>query len=596
MKLVMATIHLEESTRAVPLAAACLKAEAEPKHEVVLLDFTLDHSADEIAAGLLEVEDCQCIGFPVYLWNRQLVLDVIGLLRQSRPDLPLIAGGPDVTAAPAAFLENSGVDLVMQGEGEELITPVLDALEGGLPVPDLPGLSSRAHHSPVSAFCRDINTLQSPILSGALDLSKNRGLLWELSRGCPFACEFCFESKGSGRVRTFSSERIRAELEAIREGGIEQVFVLDPTFNVNRERVLSILEWIAELTPKTYYYFEIRTEFLDQETTEAFASVPCTLQIGLQSASPSVLKTINRKFNPREFRDKTALLGEAGVSFGLDLIYGLPGDTLQGFRDSINYALSLEPNHLDLFPLAVLPGTALYDRRKELMITAEASDPYLVQETPDFPPADLERAAALSRACDFLYNRNRGISWLSRVCYDLDLSGADLTERWLQAGWTDSEESENLKTFLKDQYNVQGKGELYPVIEDMLDYLDLLEDLEAGENSTTPEEQISLSDDTLLSLHSSCRIKTLHIHPAVVTAGFPGASEDLLTEAGEFRTLFWLRDFELCVDLLTEDEISVLNLLQKDGISYGELQRTSSLNEMNEFLISGILEAWLQIS
>ncbi len=587
MKVILATIHLEESTRAIPLAAACLKA-ASSRHDILLRDYTLDQSAAEIAEGLLYEPSTGCVGFPVYLWNRSLVLEIIKILKAARPELPLIAGGPEVTAAADSFLKESGIAAAMVGEGEVIIDPLLDALEAGETVPSIPGIVT-ANSGPSSpVFCLDINGLNSPILSGALDLSHNRGLLWELSRGCPFACEFCFESKGSGKVRTFALERIRAELEMIRDAGIQQVFVLDPTFNVNKKRVLTILEWIRELTPETYYYFEVRTEFLDEETALAFATVPCTLQIGLQSASTEVLKNINRRFDPDEFRSKTALLGEAGVSFGLDLIYGLPGDSLEGFRNSMDYALSLEPNHLDLFPLAVLPGTALYDRREELDMDADCDDPYIVRETPGFPAADMKKAGKLSTVCDRLYNQNRGISWLSRVCYDLDLSPVGLMD--LAESPVDEEFS--LPVFLESAYKKCGRESLFPVIEDMLGYLDLLEEIEQCESSYSPEGQIVLDDDLELHLHGSCRIGKFHLHPSVVTAGFPGASEDLMAEAGSFRTLFWLRDYELCVDLLSKEEEEILMLLKK-GVSLGVLK--NRFPDMEEFLLSGILESYIEI-
>ncbi len=586
MKVILATIHLEESTRAVPLAAACLKAAS--RHEIELRDYTLENGAEEIARELLADEGAGCIGFPVYLWNRSLVLETIKLLREARPELPVIAGGPEVTAAADSFLRESGITAAMVGEGEIITDTLLDALEEGAPVPSIPGIVTEGNFS-MPVFCHDINALPSPILTGALDMSRNRGLLWELSRGCPFACEFCFESKGSGKVRSFSLERVRAELEMIRDAGIQQVFVLDPTFNVNKKRVLTILEWIAELTPHTYYYFEVRTEFLDEETAHAFASVPCTLQIGLQSASSEVLKNINRRFDPDEFRYKTGLLGEAGVSFGVDLIYGLPGDSLKGFRSSIDYALSLEPNHLDLFPLAVLPGTALYDRREELDMDADPSDPYIVRSTPGFSADDMKKAAVLSSNCDILYNRNRGISWLSRVSYDLDQTPVQLLD---QMDSSVREDDFNLLSFLRQAYKGRGREDLFPVIEDMLNYLDLLEDIEQCESSTSPEGEVLLSDELTLQLHPSCRIGNFHLHPSVVTAGFPGASEDLVTEAGSFRTLFWLRDYELCVDLLNEEEEQILMKL-REGARLGDLKRSYPDND--EFLLSGILESYIGI-
>ncbi len=582
MKVVIVTIHLEPSTRAVPLAAACLKAEV-PEHDVLLINAYLGEDWKKKAGDILALEP-DLVGLSVYLWNRSSVLSLIGHLKKKKPGLPLVAGGPEVTAAPAAFLKESGIDAVMEGEGEPMMAPLLEALESNRGLPEIDGLRTGSYTPLRQAYCADLDTLNSPILSGALDLTENPGLLWELSRGCPFSCSFCFESKGSPRVRGFSLERIRKELVLIAEAGIEQVFVLDPTFNVDKERVLTLLEWFSELTPETYYYFEARSEFIDEETAEAFASLPCTLQIGLQSSSKEVLRNINRSFNPEEFAGKMRILGEAGVSFGLDLIYGLPGDSLEGFRKSLNYSLSLEPNHLDLFPLAVLPGTVLYDRREEFGLVSDKGDPYLVRETPDFSAEDIRAAARLSRACDALYNQGRGISWFSRALYDLKLTPVELLELWT--------EDESPSAFLERIYR-KTRAELFPVILDLLTFLDQLEEMEEAVPAVFPRQEIRITESGFFSLQDSARLNLYHLHPELVTNGFPGASEDLVVMSGEFRTVLWNREGEICAEILSPQEWKILQILDGKRASLDDLSCCGAKKELENLLMNGILEGYI---
>jgi hypothetical protein len=484
----------------------------------------------------------------------------------------------------------------MQGEGEVLINSVLDALSSSQPIPEIPGLWTPGFSPSFQGFCEDINKLESPILSGALDLRENEGLLWELSRGCPFACDFCFESKGSGKVRYFSLERVRKELEKIGKSGIRQVFILDPTFNVNKKRVMTILEWIRELTPETYYYFEIRTEFLDEESAFAFSSIPCTLQIGLQSSDPAVLKEINRDFDPDMFKEKVSLLGDAGVPFGLDLIYGLPGDSLEGFKNSLNYALSLEPNHLDLFPLSVLPGTALYDRRETLKMTCDPHDPYQVRKTENFSVDDIERARLLSEHCDSLYNKSRGISWFNRVCYDLNLNPVQILEEWSEFMKNkDHSDKRRVLLFLKSLYRIHNSEGLFPVISDLFNYLDLLEELEQLEGSNPPDTHISINDETVLSLHSSVRFIDFNIPPDLILEGFPGGSAELMEVSGRYPALLWVRNHGVCMDILDTEERNILLSLKKKVQKISDLRESQSLSDLNEFLMNGILEGYIQI-
>ena len=595
MKIIFATVHLEPSTRAIPLAAACLKALIKG-HDVQLANLYMDQSSDEIAESLKQ-ENPDIIGFPVYLWNRELVIASAQKMKSQNPGLIILAGGPEVTAAPESFLSDSGVDYAMQGEGEEVIASLIDALAKGENPENLPGVWSARSNPERAAYCRDFNALPSPILSESLDLSQNSGLLWELSRGCPFACDFCFESKGSKVVRTLDPERIRQELQIIGESGIEQVFVLDPTFNVNKKRVLEILSLIGEFAPETYFYFEIRSEFLDDETVAAFSEIPCTLQIGLQSSNPETLKLVNRKLETRAFREKMALLSEYQISFGLDLIYGLPGDSLESYRNSLDYALSLEPNHLDLFPLSVLPGTVLYDQAESLGLHALPRDPYRVTGSETFSGDDLRKAASLSALADQLYNQGKGISWFNSVCRDLNLSGADLVEKWGAFRKQVAEESlfpGRIQAFLDEIYTDR---EAFRVRRDLLNYLEVLEILEnLEETAITPSEGVNLTEDSQICLYEGVLIRDFALEPALIPQSVYADLDEVFPflEKESASWIFWTREWEMCFEKLLPETADILKALETMR-SISELKKEFPQREtLMDFLTEGILEGYLQ--
>ncbi|HQO91589.1 MAG TPA: radical SAM protein [bacterium] len=149
-------------------------------------------------------------------------------------------------------------------------------------------------------------------------------------------------------MRTFSLERIKAELELFEKHNISQVFVLDPTFNKNRERAKKILKMITQTAPEIHFTFEVRTEFLDREMAKLFKSVNCGLQIGLQSSDPAVLSNVNRFINPSNFKEKIKILNSENIVFGLDLIYGLPGDTLAGHLTLKDFVKHFRPQRTDV--------------------------------------------------------------------------------------------------------------------------------------------------------------------------------------------------------------------------------------------------------
>ena len=153
---------------------------------------------------------------------------------------------------------------------------------------------------------KDLATLPSPYLDGSLDPSAYPGMLWELSRGCPFRCDFCFESRGTSGIRRVPMARVKAELLHFEACGVSQVFVLDPTFNFDQRQAKAILHLIAEQAPAIHFFFELRSEFIDAELAKLFAAIRCSLQIGLQSADDAVLRKISRSIDPVTSRPRSS--------------------------------------------------------------------------------------------------------------------------------------------------------------------------------------------------------------------------------------------------------------------------------------------------
>ncbi len=443
MKVVLAAIHPAPSPQSVPLANAFLKAylatdeELASRVEVELCDFYVADPAEACAAGIL-AHGPDVVGLSLYLWNLDASSRLAEVLRRERPGLVVFAGGPQATADPLGTLTGGGYDFLILGEGE---VPFLEMAArlcageppfGGAGTARLAGgkLESRPQR-PVAI----IDTVPSPFLSGVIEPARHGGLLWQLSRGCDFACEYCFDYKGTKGVRRFSLERIDAELDFLVRANVPQVFVLDSTFNIDPKRAKTILRMIRKRAPHIHFHFEVRSEFVDREMARLFAGITCSLQIGLQSADPVVLKGIRRHFDPDDFCKRVSLLNESGAVFGFDLIYGLPGDSLAGFRRSLDFAMALYPNHLDIFPLAVLPGTPLAERAGKAGLAHLSGPPYTVTSAPKFPARDMARAARLAAACDIFYSRGRAVAWFNGVVAPLALTPSEFLDafgEWLE--------------------------------------------------------------------------------------------------------------------------------------------------------------------
>lgn len=508
-KLICTTLLVETSPQGLPLGAACIASAVKNspltkgKYNVELVDFSLEdneimlarQNGGENAASLLiaarlaqKKTDFAC--FSVYVWNRNILSKAASELKKILPQCICIAGGPEVTAAPASF---GSFDFTIAGQGELAATELLCKIENGKSPDDIPGIykikncreknqNIQTASNIMRAVPCPVEICPSPYLDGTLDPAKYGGALWELARGCPFKCSYCYESKGEKKIAYFPMERLEKEIELFAKKNIAQVFVLDPTYNASKERALKMLRIIEKKAPGIFFYFEARAEFIDRELANSFARIPCALQIGLQSANPDVLKNVHRTLDKKNFIRNIGFLNEAGVTFGFDLIYGLPGDDFAGFCASIDFAISLYPNNLELFCLSVLPGTDLHDSAKSFGLEWEQAPPYHVMRTPKFKAEDLAKCEKLSKAVNLFYNEGRAVPWLNSVLYPLHEKPSVFFkdfENWLKnkkekanpkrGGNLSSTEIENCQIdFVLKKFREKHLERIFPAAEDLI--------------------------------------------------------------------------------------------------------------------------------
>jgi radical SAM superfamily enzyme YgiQ (UPF0313 family) len=403
------------SPQAIPLAAAILKTYQPYKKEVevTLKDFYLNDTPKKAAENILKCSP-DSIGFSMYIWNRDFLLETASIIRKCNKDITLYAGGAEITASALSLIDNKNLDFLIRGEAELPFVNLLNYLTGKV--------ISKPDKLLKMAYVNDLELIPSPFLSLNLDPADWDGILWELSRGCPYNCSFCSESRGVKGVRYYNEDRIKNELILFEEKKVEQVFVLDPTFNINSERALRIMELIKKYASDIHFTFEIRAELLDERLAESFAELNCSLQIGLQSSQIKVLKNVNRTLNPGEFSKKIDLLNKYGTVFGLDLIYGLPGDSLQGFLKSLDFALYQIPNHIDVFRLSVFPGTQLYEKAEYFELLFEKNAPYHVISGPGYSESELDYSEKITDAVNIFYNTGRAAPWFLSVVDILNIA------------------------------------------------------------------------------------------------------------------------------------------------------------------------------
>ncbi len=278
IQVVFATILAETSPQALPLGTACVVSSvrnAKLKNiKTSLCDISYDEvkelgkDAPEFLAGQIldAVERSGCgilvVSFSAFVWNVADCVRTAEIVKaKAKVPAVFVCGGPEITARArvSAFSQNKagahsrqfddlGVfDYLIQGEGETVFIELLKKIESGVPGAGADtAKAAKKHPKLIVGTTEDCAKLSSPWLDGTIDPVTYNGVLWELSRGCPYACSYCFESKGERRVRKFPIERLEKEIELFARKKVPQIFVLDPTFNADRERALKLLKLMAK--------------------------------------------------------------------------------------------------------------------------------------------------------------------------------------------------------------------------------------------------------------------------------------------------------------------------------------------------------------
>jgi len=374
------------------------------------LDLTTDVDPWWVAYRILRMSP-DVVAFSVYCWNARAIYEVCSIIRSADHRPTIILGGPEVSpVAEDVLAANLAVDAVVRGEGEETFSELLRVVASGKRMWMCPGVSARNGDAIVSAPDRplidDLDSIPSPYLSGALHVLPRLSYI-ETYRGCPHSCSYCFEGKGSTRIRSFTRERIAAEINAVATApGVEAFSFVDSVFNLTPER----LHWLAD-TLETYakrglslHTIEVDIERMNAEQARDLRRAGVSsVETGPQSIGAEALQTCHRSFDSRRFAEGVAVLKREGIPAECDLIFGLPGDDAYDVIAGLRWLLDLDPGVIQHSTLHVLPGTDLCGRAQELGLKYEASAEHCVIQTREIPFADIRRLEVMASAMQSSY-------------------------------------------------------------------------------------------------------------------------------------------------------------------------------------------------
>lgn len=382
------------------MALRCLKANMGAlRDHTQIVEFTLQQRPIDIAEHLLALKP-RIIGLSVYIWNVQLTMELVGLLKTLAPEIKLVLGGPEVSHELDAQPWCQQADHLITGWGEVSFPKLVQQLLTGEPAP---------HQIRGEECALDQLVLPYDEYSDT-DLAQ-RILYVEASRGCPFKCEFCLSSLDK-TAKPFPLDAFLAAMDRLYQRGARQFKFIDRTFNLNIAASKRILEFFLErLDERLFVHFELIPDHLPDALREVIARFPpgqLQFEIGIQSFNPEVQQRISRKQNDLKANDNLSWLREySGVHLHTDLIFGLPGEDLTSFAKGFNRLYALKPHEIQLGILKRLRGTPIIRHTDAFQLRFETQPPYSILSTDRVDFFTLQRVKRFARYWDKVANSGR---------------------------------------------------------------------------------------------------------------------------------------------------------------------------------------------
>ncbi len=365
-----------------------------------ILEFTIHQRPLDVVEALLRKRP-SIVGFGVYIWNVAEVSHCVALIKAISPQTIVVLGGPEVSHAEDLPPVADDGDYVITGAGETRFRELCQAILAG----------DRPENRLIEGGGQALSDLALPYRYYTDEDVRNRMIYVEASRGCPFKCEFCLSSLDK-TARPFGLPAFLREMDQLYARGARNFKFIDRTFNLKVSDSVEILEFFLErMTPGLYLHFEVIPDHLPERLKAVLQRFPphsLQFEIGVQTFDEAIQKRISRRQDNRKTCDNIRwLVTHTNAYIHADLIFGLPGDTLENFARSFNRLHALRPHEIQLGILKRLRGAPINRHTERFGMRYNPAPPYNVLSTKDIDFPVMQRVNRFARYWDMLSNSGR---------------------------------------------------------------------------------------------------------------------------------------------------------------------------------------------
>ncbi len=329
---------------------------------------------------LIKLSSDNIVLFSIYVWNKNISLKIAEELKKLDKNKFIVFGGPSAPDRAEEFLRKYNfIDCIVHQEGERTITSILDSYPND-EWRNTPGISSiNSEGKFITSKClpkmRDITVLPSPYLTGVFDETMKENpnerwlASWETNRGCPFSCAYCdWGSAIASKVSRMDMDKLEKELMWFAKNKIEFIYVCDANFGM-LPRDMEISKKAIEIKKKYGYPHVLSVQTTKNARERSYniqkllyeGGMHKSVNLAMQSMSATALKEIKRdNISLNDYKDLQKRFISDGIPTYSDLIIGLPGDTLESFKHSVNELISIGQHYRIQFNnLSILPNAEM---------------------------------------------------------------------------------------------------------------------------------------------------------------------------------------------------------------------------------------------
>ncbi|MGZ3772522.1 MAG: DUF4080 domain-containing protein [Pseudobdellovibrionaceae bacterium] len=370
----------------------------EYQEKTALMEFTIQRNPRDIAEELLRQKP-KIIGLGVYIWNARESLELVSILKSVSPNIILVLGGPEVSHESEKQTICTVADFTIKGEADFLF---YDFCKNYFENNFLPSAKF------INGSLPEIKNIKLPYHLYSDEDIQNRVIYVEMSRGCPYRCEYCLSSLDK-LVRSFDISAFLSEMEILLNRGARQFKFIDRTFNLSPTTCTQILHFFLErMHLGLFLHFEMVPDRLPIEIRELIKQFPqgsLQFEIGIQTWNPHVAQLVSRKNDYEKVKDNFRFLAsETGVHTHADLIVGLPGEDLESFAKGFDTLFELNPDEIQVGILKKLKGAPIARHDQEWQMVYSNTPPFQILRTKCMTFETLQQMNRFSKFWDLYAN------------------------------------------------------------------------------------------------------------------------------------------------------------------------------------------------